>query len=364
MTAALGKLTLIAAMLVAVVWHPEAGAAEADRVLVIGFASQPLIQDVAAAVQAHARHNRRTPGPDLQADVRLVRSGQSETEFVRQLQPPLQRYRAVFAATMALARAVQVADPRMPLVFHGEANPVDLCLVDSMQKPGRSATGYVNYLVGDDAKLVEALVEAFPQVHTIFFGAAGSNYYVADCGPHAEVREGEPPPCVPGVHAIDGYLERIVEPAGIVEQGRRLGVDIRFLLLCGPGDFAQIGELARTRPDAGFVFSYQGLFSVHAASLVDSVARARRPAIFGKAALARRGGVLAMEPIRDASDARVAIDMLLQVLDGRAPASMPVQMPRGFRLSINAAAAAAQGLQPSLRSLRRADEVLLRPEAP
>ena len=67
---------------------------------------------------------------------------------------------------------------------------------------------------------------------------------------------------------------------------------------------------------------------------------------------------MALEPILDANDDRAAIDMLLRVLGGRSAATLPVQTPRGFRLTVNASAAAAQGLKPSLSVLRRADFII------
>jgi ABC-type uncharacterized transport system substrate-binding protein len=49
---------------------------------------------------------------------------------------------------------------------------------------------------------------------------------------------------------------------------------------------------------------------------------------------------------------------LMQVLDGRSPATLPVQDPRGFQLTLNARAAAQQGLQPSLPLLHRVDRIV------
>jgi ABC-type uncharacterized transport system substrate-binding protein len=69
---------------------------------------------------------------------------------------------------------------------------------------------------------------------------------------------------------------------------------------------------------------------------------------------------MAIESLRDPGDERRAIDMLIQVLDGRSPATLPVQMPRGFRLTVNAVAAADMQLRPSLGLLRRADDVIAR----
>ncbi len=295
----------------------------------------------------------------IPVDVRTFALGATSADIARRLRSELPRYRAVFATSVGLARAIQREDATVPIVFVGEADPVQMCLADSMQRPGRNATGYMDYLPDDDVKMMEALVDAFPGLRTLYLMVAGSSYYVPDCGPNGRNPKPPEPPCHPGLREFDKDLEWLQQTPAVLEQGRRLGVQVKFMLLCQAADFKLLGPLAAGREDIGFVFAYQGLYALHARELVAEVAAARRPAIFGKRMFAKLGGVMALEPILDASDDRAVIDMLLRVLGGRAPATLPIQVPRGFRLTVNAAAAAAQGLQPSLTLLRRADEVLL-----
>ncbi len=355
----LRRAGLLAALLGSACLTAWAAAAGGQRVLIVSAPNVPLVR---SAVEALNRHGQRRLGagqPALQVDVRVLPANMPFADFAHQLQPTLASYRAVFATSIALARAVQVEAPDLPLVFHGEADPMEFCLVDAMSRPGRSATGYVNYLPRDDEKLVEALVDGFPALRTLYFGVAAGNYYVPTCGPNAVRPPPPPPPCVPGVRQPDAYLERMQETPSLVEQARRLGLTLKFVLFCGPADFAQLAGLARGAQEVGFVMPYRGLFLRAGKLLIEQTALTRRPAIFGAGKQAEQGAVMAMEPIRDADDDRAVIDMLLQVVDGRSPATFPVQVPRGFELTVNAAAAAAQGLQPSLTLLRRADRILV-----
>jgi ABC-type uncharacterized transport system substrate-binding protein len=150
----------------------------------------------------------------------------------------------------------------------------------------------------------------------------------------------------------------------IVASAARRGVRARFFLLCSPADFKALPGLEPGRTDVGYAVPWQNLFFNNAAALVGQIGATRRPAIYGGHLFTDVGGVLSMEPIRDAADREAAVQTLLQVLDGRSPSTIPVQVPRGFKLRVNADAAARQGLQPSLMLMRRADEIQMAARAP
>ena len=344
--------------LVLTVWQGPLRAEPASGVLIVTAPGVPGVQPVLQALTTGSVDGGDPRRGPLRVDVRAVMPGQSEEQFAHSLQPELNRYQAVYATSLSLARAVQREDARIPIVFKGEADPVSTCLVDSMHRPGRNATGYIDYLPGDDAKMMEALVYGFPNLRTIYIMVAGSAFYVPDCGPLARDPKPLRPPCVASVREPDADLEWMQETAPVLAEAKRLGVSVKFMLVCRREDFAGFAAIEPGRTDIGFVFALQGLYWREAGALVAQVARARRPAIYGRSMFAQRGGVMALEPILDANDDRAAIDMLLRVLGGRSAATLPVQTPRGFRLTVNASAAAAQGLKPSLSVLRRADFII------
>ena len=90
------------------------------------------------------------------------RQGQTERDFARELAPLLSRAEAVFVSGLYAARAIQMENSRVPIVFDGVADAVGLCLVDSLRRPGRNATGYMHALVDEEAKLLETLVQRVP----------------------------------------------------------------------------------------------------------------------------------------------------------------------------------------------------------
>ena len=337
-----------------------ATAAEPESVLVLVPFDLPVVKMVANALKT--RHTiDGQPLPPLDIDVRVIDPSQAERKAVRELRPQLKRYKAVFATTLFLARALQMEDEQIPIVFEGSADPIQLCLVDSLIRPGRNATGIINVLPDEDAKLMEVLVDGFPKLKKVIYLVAGSNVHPASCDPDDIVwRKNEALPCTMGMHAPDDYLSRLVSSTAVVAQAKTLGVEVGFMVVCDAKDIARLPATIKASPDIGFVIPWQGLFPEHSKELIDVLAGMRRPAIYGRWLFSRQGGVLAMEPIAEPVDRRASIDMLLQVLEGAAPATLPVQLPRGFRIMVNAPAAARQGLQPSLRLLRRADNVVLK----
>jgi len=342
---------------------PAGSARLGDKVLVL--TRDPASgADVEQALRAwRALHGRPD---DVQVDLRLLRPLQSERELASGALTPSHRYRAVYATTTALAYAVQQTDPKVPLVFRGGANPVAACLVDSAQHPGRSATGFTSYLPSEGQKTLEALLDGFPGLRRVYFVVGGSNVDFKECvgrpvrGDSPVAGDANSEPCVSGAHEFGPYMQRRLNEPAAVEAGRRRNVDVRFLLLCGPADYTLLRSVDSPRDDVGYVVPWQFMHTGREQQIVDLVASAHRPAIYGRTRFTELGGLMALETLRDPGDERRAIDMLIQVLDGRPPATLPVQMPRGFRLTVNAVAAADMQLRPSLSLLRRADDIIVR----
>ncbi len=335
--------------------------ADAGTVLIVTPYDVPAVRQVTEALRDRRTLDGRSL-PPLRTELRVVPPEDVERDAARALRPELHRYKAVYSTTLFLARAIQMEDARIPIVFEGAADPLQLCLVDSLRRPGRNATGYMNTLPDEDTKLLEVLMSGFPQLKRVVYLVAGSNVHPASCDPEDIVwKKSERLPCQAGLHEPDATLRRLVPAHAVSAQAKALGVSVAFLVMCDEGDIARLPALMNGLPkdtqDIGFVIPWQGLFPEYAQELVDVIARMRRPAIYGRWLFARHGGILALEPHLDATDDRAPIQMLLQVLEGRSPATLPVQMPRGFKIMVNAKAAAAQGLQPAIGLLRRADEI-------
>lgn len=329
---------------------------EPVQVLVLVHQDVPVVARLREVLQARAS-DARVPNAKIVADIRRVGNERAPQDVARELAPSLSRYRAVFATNLALARAVQIQNARIPIVFVGAANPVDMCLVDTLQRPGRNATGHTAHLASDEAKMAEFLIDAFPSLKTIVVLVSSDGWSPGDCSEDLDAPAAGPP-CTPGLHEPDDYLRRMTYADDIRAQAAKRGVAVKFFLLCGRNDLQRLPALEAGVADVGVMVLWQNVFFDNAAEVVAALGRTRHPAVYPRRFFAELGGTLAVEPIRDPGDSRVAADMLMQVLDGRSPATLPVQMPRGFRATINADAAAAVGLRPSLAALRRADEVI------
>ena len=330
----------------------------AGPVLVVSAPGIPELSVVVEALRNSSGKTHASTRLPTGLDVRTLLPGQTNDQLARDLQPTLERYSAVFATSLGLARAIQRVNGSIPIVFQGSADPVTVCLVDSMHRPGRNATGFTDYLSDDDAKMMEVLVDGFPTLKTIYVLVASTSHYVPDCGPSARSPKPAQQPCVAGLRVPDEYLEWMQPTRAVLDQGRRLGVRVKFLLLCDEMDFKQLLKVKAKSGDVGFVVASQALFHHHAKSLIAHISASRQPAIFARGSFVRLGGLMALEPVLDAIDSRTPIDMLLAVLDGVSPSSLPIQTPRGFKLTVNASTASAQGLRPSLALLRRANDFL------
>jgi putative tryptophan/tyrosine transport system substrate-binding protein len=339
-------------------WPPSSGQVVVpERILILAPSRVPVVEQVVAEIE---RRNERLAGsePAIRVDFRSVSSRAEAVTAIESLLPIIGHYRAIFTPSQTLARAAQTLVSDRPIVFDGVDDPVSNCLVDSLRRPGRNATGYMHLLPDTELKMLEVLHESFPEVKKVVVLASGHNVSPRSCDLSDPVWRGERPACEPGIHRADSAVARLVEGARLEGFGRELGVEVRFLVLCEAADFDLVSVAASEEEAAGFVVPWHTLFDDHRANLVSALARAKRPTIYASEAFTKIGGLLSLEPILDRGKDRASVISLMQVLDGRLPATLPVQRPRGFEIVFNAGATAKLGLQPSAWLLRRADRTL------
>jgi putative ABC transport system substrate-binding protein len=338
--------------------QPVQSATARERVLVLAPSGHALAADVSHALQSRVGPDGR-PLPPIEAEIRVSQPPPYERRQAQALRPLLGSYRAIVASNQFIARAIQIEEPNTPIIFAGVGDPSSLCLVDSLQRPGRNATGYMHYLPDISPKMLELLKDGFPRTKVVYFLADGANVAPLNCDPNDSAWDPHATStCIGGVDVPVGRLQRLMETKDILAHARRLGIAVRFVVLCGPDDVERLSAIGWGRPDVAFAVPWQGLFVDHAHALVAAIARTRHPAIYGRHRFAQLGGLLSVEPALDPRGHRGTIELLLQVLEGRSPATLPVQMPRGFDVMVNVASAAAQGLKPGLTLLRRADILL------
>lgn len=330
----------------------------AERVLVLSPPGSTLVRTVPGALAlSNAASDQRSPAVIM--DWREAASPPQERSQARALKPSLTSYRAIVPSNHFIARALQMEDAATPIVFEGVGDPRDLCLVDSLQRPGRNATGYMHHLPDGNAKMLELLRDGFPRTRTIYFLVDGENVTPVSCSPDDPAwRTDALSKCEPGINLPPAHLRHLLQTEGLLAHARRLGLELRFVVVCGMRDIDRLATLDRDRTDVAFAVPWHGMFVTHARALVGAVGRTHHPAIYGRHRFTQLGGLLSVEPVPNPPDSRATIELLQQVLKGRSPASLPVQMPRGVSVAFNVATARAQNLKPSLTLLRRADSMV------
>jgi putative tryptophan/tyrosine transport system substrate-binding protein len=316
----------------------------------------PTFADPPASVQ-HLRKVLEASQHAGQANILVRHVPEAPPERERVIGKLLQELapRVVWTVSMSLSRTVQLLAPDLPVVFNGAADPVAMCLVDSLIRPGRNATGYTSNLP-EEAKMLEALGDAYPAVRHVIVLVDGNEGEFGPCRP-GEVRARRPSPRCGDVLAVSAaQLEHLMPMRSLLDVARVRGIDLQFVELCTTADLAAL-KAARQRPDTALLVPVHYFFVEHAAEVVAAIRQTRAPAIYGRSLFLEHGAIVALSPRRDAEPHRRSFELVARILAGDSPASLPVQMPSGFDLHINLRAIDTPEQRPSLAALRRADHL-------
>jgi putative ABC transport system substrate-binding protein len=226
------------------------------------------------------------------------------------------------------ALAAKAATQTIPIVFMQGANPVQIGLVDSLNRPGGNLTG-ISLLSAETAgKRLELLLELVPKATSIGYLRNPANPVYAE----SETRE--------------------VEIAA-----RAHGVRLLFVNASRPSEIeTAFAELAQQRPDALQVSS-DGFLLTYPDQIVALAARYAVPAIYAWPTFAAVGGLISYGTnIRDAwQQAGIYTG---RILKGERPADLPVQQVTTIELVINLKTAKALGITVPLPLSGRADELI------
>jgi len=225
--------------------------------------------------------------------------------------------------------AVQRLRPesQIPVAFGFSGNPVDAGLVQSFARPGGNFTG-ISYLALDlVGKRIELLKEVVPHVRRVAILAR---------------------PQHPGEQR-----ERLASE----EAGAKLGIGLAYFPI---GEMAQLDkafrETVQVRCDALIVFPDAVMFA-NSERIARFAIEAKLPAVSGWERFADSGLLLTYGPnLRDTY--RTLARYVDRILRGANPGELPVELPRGVELVINARTARALALTIPQSILLRADKVI------
>jgi len=216
---------------------------------------------------------------------------------------------------------------QIPIVFVQVGDPVGMGLVDSLDRPGGSITGFMNYEFSLAGKWVELLKQIAPNVTRALVFRDPSN-----------------PGGVGQFGAVQGAAQSRgmeVRPAGVRDAG-----EIE----------RAVATFARSA-NGGLIVTGSGGASVHRELIVQLAARHKLPAVYGDGYIVAEGGLVSYGPDR-IDQYRNAANYVDRILKGEKPADLPVQAPTKYQLAINLKTAKALGLTVPPAVLARADEVI------
>jgi putative ABC transport system substrate-binding protein len=233
----------------------------------------------------------------------------------------------IAAGGLPAVLAVKAATTTLPVAFYVGADPVEMGLVASLNRPGGNLTGITGLSVELVPKRLELLHELVPTASIMALLVNPTN-------PNA-----------------------VTQTKDLQAAARTLGLKLHVLHASSEPDFeAVFTALAGLRAGA-LVIGADGLFVRRSEQLGALTVHHRVPAIFQDRGFAAAGGLASYgTSIQDAY--RLVGIYTGRILKGEKPADLPVQQATKVELIINLKTAKALGLTIPLPLLGRADEVI------
>ena len=236
------------------------------------------------------------------------------------------RVAVICAAGGAAIFAAKAATSTIPIVFGSGVDPVDLGLVDSLNRPGGNMTGVT--IFGDvlRSKQVELLHSVAPRAADFAFLASPTLRTKGD---------------------VDD-----MEAAA-----RALGWQMKVFNARNKEDFATVFAAMAEQRVGALLFQDSGLFISHPEGLAAFALAFRVPTLSTFREFAAAGGLMSYGSSRSDAGRQIAL-YIVRILKGEKPADLPVLRPTKFELVINLKTAKALGLTVPHSMLATADEVI------
>jgi ABC-type uncharacterized transport system substrate-binding protein len=226
------------------------------------------------------------------------------------------------------ARATMAATTEIPIVFQTAADPVELKLVASLNRPGGNLTGVTTLNVEVGPKRLQMLQELMPAATIMAFLVNPTNPIIAE--------------------STTRYAQATA---------RTLGLKLHVLHASAEGDFDAVFATLRQLQAGGLVIGSDGFFNARSEQLGALALRHAVPAIFQYRHFTAAGGLMSYGA-SVAEPPRLVGVYTGRILRGEKPAELPFQQSTKVELIINLKTAKALGLTVPTALLVRADEVI------
>src|SRR6266481_5696336 len=209
--------------------------------------------------------------------------------------------------------AAKMATTAIPIVFRIGADPVELGLVASLNRPGSNVTGVTSLAGESNVKRLELITETAPAAKV---AAALVN---------------------PNEQNSSNLARNIQEAA------RTLGIELHVLPVSTEGDFDSAFKIMRERGVGALVISPDSVLDARLAESAARLLRDRVPAISWKRDFVLAGGLMSYAP-DELDTARLVGVYIGRILKGDKPGDLPVQQTAKFILTINLKTAKSLGI--------------------
>jgi len=225
------------------------------------------------------------------------------------------------------AAAFQQASRTVPIVFGNTADPVASGLVDSLARPGRNITGFMNAEFSFSTKWLELLKQIAPRVSRV------------------------------AILRIDAGSQGIGQFTAIQAVAPSFGVEVTPITGRDPAETERAVTAFVRGPTDGLIVTGGGIQQPQRETIIAVAARHQLPATYPFRRFVIEGGLVSLGA--DQSEPyRLAADYVDRILKGEKPADLPVQAPTRFETVINLKTARTLGLQIPDVVRARADEVI------
>jgi putative ABC transport system substrate-binding protein len=308
---------------------PLAARAQQPSVSIVGFLSGALPESFApvlASVRQGLQEAGFVEGRNAAIESRWARG---EVGRLPALAAELvaRRVAVIVTHTLPAALAAKAATTTIPVVFVVGEDPVEVGLVQTLNRPGGNVTGLSNFMNLLLGKRLELLAEATPHASALALLVNPNN---PNAGPDSK-----------SLQAAAQALGRRVE---VFKAGSEAELDTAF------------AAIAEQRLGALFV-NIDSFFSARAGQMVALATRHRVPTSYPLRDFVAAGGLMSYDANFAEAFRRAGV-YAGRILKGEKPADLPVLQPTRFQLAINLNTARALGLDIPAKLLALADEVI------
>jgi putative ABC transport system substrate-binding protein len=283
-------------------------------------------QEGVAAFQQDLQRLGWTIGRNVQIDIRW---GENNGDLDRKYATELLALApdVILASGSPSITALQHLTRTVPIVFVRVSDPVGGGFVDSLDRPGGNATGFMLFEYSFAGKWLELLKQIVPRLTRASVLRDSTN------------RAG------------------IGEFAAIQSVAPSLGVELRPVDIRDAGEIERILAAYARSPNGGLIVTPSASVSVYRDAIITLAARYKLPAVYGFRYNVIDGGLISYGPNR-VDQFRRAAEYVDRILNGAKPDELPVQAPAKYETVINLKTAKALGLTLPPSLLATADEVI------